>query len=443
MHRMQERRNAQRKEGAPTGYGSNSIQANRVFLAARGFLLVLASLTLVFYAGCGAEDEGVAVSSREKGEEKPVEVSAVTARAHAWPEVVKIQGSLYGDEEAVVGAKVQGRVDSVDAEMGSLVHQGQVLASLDPKDFKLKVQQAEALYRQVRARLGMKPDDSDDSLDPKRSPKVREEQALLEDAQSKAERAKYLLRQRAISTEEVQAQEAAKNVAEARYQSALNGVDEQIALLAVHRAELEMARTQLDESVLKAPFDGIVRERLVAPGVYVNVGDAIVVLVRTNPLRFRGGVPERDAMKVQIGQKVKVRVDGADRVLEGNVTRISPALDLSSRSLTVEIDLPNPESRFRAGLFAEAEITVDEKAKTLAIPAEALYEFAGIEKVWLIREGVAAETKIRAGRRNRSHVEVLEGLSTGDQIIAHAPQGRPGPVVVRDTEDEEFHDVAD
>jgi RND family efflux transporter MFP subunit len=358
-------------------------------------------------------------------------VSVVEARVQEWPRVVRVQGSLLGDEHAVVGTRVAGLVKEVKADLGSVVKLGDVLATLDAEEFDLRVRLAEAHVKQARAKLGLRPDEPDEKLDRADAPPVRQERASLDEARAKLDRGRSLLRQKAIAVEEVQLMESTLGIAEARYQSALNGVDEQIAQLAALRAELDLARQQRDDAVIRAPFAGVVQERHVGPGVFLQRGASVVTLVRTDPLRFRAGVPEREAMQVHLGQPVRLEVQGEARPFETRVTRLSPSLDLASRSLMIEADLPNAGSRLPTGLFAEGEIVVDPKAPALVVPAGAVTEFAGVEKVWVVKDGQAREQRVRTGRRDRQRVEILDGLAAGDRVVADATQGRPGPVAVR------------
>jgi RND family efflux transporter MFP subunit len=399
---------------------------------------------LVLLASAGCQRQAASQTTPDQpaaAAPRPLEVA--TVRRQTWPDAVPVQGSLLADEHAVVGAKVAGQIREVLVDLGSVVRQGDVLARLDPEEFDLRVQQAAAQLEQVRAKLGLKPDDPDEKLDRLKSPPVLQEAALLEEARSSAQRARVLAERRAITTEELQQRQAALEVAEARYKSALNTVDEQIASLGVHRAALGLAKEAQADAVIRAPFDGIVARRHVAPGVYLQTGESVVDLVRTNPLRLRAGVPERHAMRIRIGQAVKIQLAGQAQPLEAAITRISPSLDQSSRSLVIEADVSNPEGRLRTGLFAEAEIIVDPHAKTLAVPAAAVIEFAGVEKVWIVEAGEAKELRVRTGRRDHGLVEILEGLEPGHRIAADGRRGRAGKVVEDPIEEEPTTGVAE
>lgn len=361
----------------------------------------------------------------------PAQVDVATAELRPWPGVVRVQGSLLADEHAVVGTKVAGRVQKVHVDLGSHVAAGDPLATLEPEDFDLRVREAESQLTQARVKLGLKPEENEEQLDRKQIPEVVREEALLDQARANLKRAETLAPNNVITAEELDQYRAELQVAEARYDLALNAVEEQIALIGVRRAELALAKQARVDAELRAPFAGSVQQRHVAPGTYVQVGAPIVSLVRTDPLRFRAGVPERQAGPLQAGQPATIHVEGLAAPLQGAVSRVSPALDLSNRSLCVEIDVPNPGARLHVGLFAETEIVVAPDARAVSIPGSAVRDFAGVEKVWVVDQGQVSERVISTGRRDGDWVEVLAGLTAGDVVVRQPQDGLAGPVIVR------------
>ncbi|MBI3464985.1 MAG: efflux RND transporter periplasmic adaptor subunit [Planctomycetes bacterium] len=388
------------------------------------------SLLLLIVCAAGCQQHALSEQVAEQAVAQPRPVHVTTAALRDWPSVVRVQGSLLGDEQATIGAKVAGRVREVKVDLGAAVQEGQVLALLDSEDFDLRVQQAEGQLTQVRASLGLKPEDPDSKLDPLKSPPVMQEIALLEETRLSVERARQLSRQNVITVAELDTAEAAFHVAEARFAAALNGVQEKIALLAMRRAELAMARQLQADAVIVSPFAGVVQERHVAPGVYLNVGQPVMTLVRTDPLRFRVGVPEREAIRIRHEQTVQIVIEGEPKPYTARVSRISPALDMSSRSLVIEADLSNPDGHLRCGLFAEGEILVGQDERTLAVPARAITEFAGVEKVWVVEDGKAREQQVDTRRRTADWVEIVGGLAPGAQIVSEADEGHAGPVEI-------------
>ena len=177
-----------------------------------------------------------------------------------------------------------------------------------------------------------------------------------------------------------------------------------------------------------APFDGRVQLKSISPGAFVRVGDALVTLVKTDVLRFRGVIPERYALQLQLNQTVQLQVESVPSPLDVKVSRISPALDMSSRSLVYEALVDNSGNTLTTGLFAEARVVIDEGATAIVIPGSALIEFAGAEKVWKVVDGESQEQEVLTGERRPEGIEILQGLSTGDQILVNAALGRPAKI---------------
>jgi RND family efflux transporter MFP subunit len=237
-----------------------------------------------------------------------------------------------------------------------------------------------------------------------------------------------LLERNTITATELEQIRTAASVAEARYNAALNSVREKIAQIGVREAELSLASEALKDTVVLAPFDGRIQLKSISPGAYVRVGDPLITLVKTDFLRYRGMIPERYALDLSLGQEVQLQVESIPSPLTVKITRISPALDLSSRALTYEAEIDNRDGGLRTGLFAEARIVIDPDAAAIVIPRSALIEFAGAEKVWKVVEGESQEQEVLTGERRPEGIEILQGLETGDRILVNAALGRPAKI---------------
>jgi RND family efflux transporter MFP subunit len=190
------------------------------------------------------------------------------------------------------------------------------------------------------------------------------------------------------------------------------------ALLAQRRSELALARQQLSDATLLAPFDGAVRERRAAPGEYLAAGTPIATLVRLHPLRLRVEVPERDSRGIRAGLPARVTVEGDQSVYRGRVVRLSPAFEEQSRTLVIEAEVDNQQGRLRPGSFAKAEIETSTSAGVVTVPASAIVTFAGIQKVFTVKDGKAVERPVVVGRREADWVEIVEGLQAGESVVA-------------------------
>ena len=336
---------------------------------------------------------------------------------HALPRTVQVSGTLAADEESELGFKVSGRVASVLVDLGTKVKRGDPLAVLETSDFELRVLQTLAALQQARARLGLPLVGDTDDVDPESIAVVGMARSVLEEARLNQARVQELVTQKLRSDSDLDTAKAAYEVARARHQDSLEEVRQRQALLSQRRAELALVRQQLTDATLTAPFEGAIRERHVSPGHFVAAGGALFTLVKTDPLRLRLQVPERESAAIRMGQNVTLTLEGDTTTHTGQVARLAPAIGESNRTLTIEAVVANPDGALRPGGFARATIVVEQAAPTLCVPRSAVITFAGIEKAVLAKDGKAEERRIRTGRSDKDHAEVLEGLSDGDQVV--------------------------
>ena len=348
---------------------------------------------------------------------EPREVRVSPAESGTLPRVITVTGTLAAEEQVDLGMKVAGRLAEITVDLGSRAAKGEALARLVATDFELRVQQADAALQQARSRLGLSADEPDSAVDPEQTSLVRQARAVLQEARLARERAQHLLEERLIPRSDYDAAEAAYQVAEGRTQDALEEVRNRQALLVQRHTELELARQALKDSVLYAPYDGAVRQRLAAPGQFVAVGQPIVTLVRVHPLRLKLAVPERESAGLREGLEVRLTVEGSPGLHRGRVARLSPAIEEGSRTLSIEAEVPNQDGALRPGSFARAEIETAAGEPVVLVPASSLVTFAGIEKVIVVRDGAAAERRVHTGRRANGSVEILEGLAAGEPVV--------------------------
>jgi RND family efflux transporter MFP subunit len=304
-----------------------------------------------------------------------------------------------------------------------------MIAQVEAQDYELRKQQAEAALGQARARLGLAPDGgADERVDPEQTGTVRQARALMEEARKSRERAGLLVEQGVIARAEFEKEDAACKVAISRYQDALEEIRNRQALLAQRRSELALAQQQLSDTSIYVPFDGVVQEKRASVGEYLAAGAPLVTIVRINPLRFRGEVPEREAQNVRAGQQVRVTVEGDAGLYVGRIVRLSPSITEQSRMLVVEAEVGNG-GRLRPGSFARADIVTSDTGMAVTVPTSAIKTFAGIEKVVVVQNGKALEKPVTTGRRAADWTEVVSGLSVGDAVIVEPGNLQSGQMV--------------
>lgn len=357
----------------------------------------------------------------------PQKVQVIQASERPVERLLTISGSLLAKEQTPVSARVPGRIQLLPVDLGSRVRAGDLLAELEPRDFELRVQQAHALLGQARARLGLPLDGDDDHVSLEDTSLVREASAVLAQTEADRKRILQLHRQEIASASDLESANAAFAVAQSRHADALEEARTRAAVLRQRRAEYELARKQLAETRITAPFDGVVSERRANLGQHLELGAPLFTLVQADPLRLRLEIPERDAHRVAAGQTVRLRLTGDTNIYTGTLQRLSPSLLEASRVLVVEADVP-ALGALRPGAFVRSEIVIDPAQTTLTIPTDALQTFAGVEKVFLHEAGKAVERRVTTGDRGPGWVEITAGLKGGEAVIrspAGLVQGRP------------------
>jgi RND family efflux transporter MFP subunit len=378
-------------------------------------------LSVVVSVACGGPSQPVAARDAVT-ERRPV--SVVDASLRPLERTVTVNGTLAAEEQVALSFKVTGRVHELLVDLGSAVRRNQVLARLTATDFELRVQQAEAALQQARARLGLPAQGDDVAVNPEQTALVRQSRAVRDEARLTRDRVKTFVERGISSRADLDAAEASLEVAEGRYQDALEEIRNREAVLAQRRSEVGLARQALEDTVLRAPIDGAVRERQVTPGEFRSAGTPVLTIVRTDPLRLRVAVPERAATALRAGQSVRVRVEGDPATYEGKLVRLGAAIEEDNRTLPVEAVVSNRAGALRPGMFAAAEIIVQRQDRAIIVPDDAIVTFAGVHKVLTVKDGRAREQRVRTGRRSEGGVEIVEGLKPGDVVIVN-----PGDVV--------------
>jgi membrane fusion protein (multidrug efflux system) len=181
---------------------------------------------------------------------------------------------------------------------------------------------------------------------------------------------------------------------------------------------VDLARVQLDKTRIVAPFSGIVGLRHVSVGEYITSGQALVNLEAIDPVKADFRVPERFLPAIRVGQTIRIKVDAyPDDTFEGKVYAIDPRLDVAGRSLLVRALVPNKDQRLRPGLFARVTVLLQLKEDALSVPEQAIVPQGDAQYVFKIVNGKATLTKVVIGTRREGRVEIVDGLSAGDEVV--------------------------
>jgi RND family efflux transporter MFP subunit len=329
-------------------------------------------------------------------------------------------GSLFPFEESILSSQVEGRVAEVLADVGDNVKEGQALITIDPQELQYEVDRQRGLVTQVRAQLGIGPNDPPPT-DPKKIASVQRAEADLFDADHKYSRAQQMYRDKLISQQQLDEAASRFQSTRATYTVALQEVDRLKALLVSSEATEKLSEKKLADAAIRAPFPGSIRTRSVHPGEYLRVQSPVMVLVRTDRLRARLAVPERWAGWVKDGATVDLHVEAfPGETFQGKISRINPSVAQDSRTFEAEALLANPDGRLKPGFFLQASIPSEKEDKAIFLPERAVNYRYGVYKVFLLNGNHVTERQIRpAGQTEDEHgrrFEVAEGLNLGDRV---------------------------
>ena len=382
-------------------------------------------------SGCTEKANSSVPKDAEASATKPVKT--YVAQVRPMERNVVVTGSFNARERSTLSVKVPGRLETMSVDIGSVVKKGDVLAQIEKEDYELREKQALALLTQARVRLGLPPEGDYDEIEIEKTPTVQQAQAVLDEATKNKDRIEALTREKILAQAELDSAKAAHRVALGKYEDALQDVRERKALLVQRRAELSLARKQLVDSTIYAPFDGVVQQRRASPGEFLEMGTPLLVIAAVNPLRLQLQVPERESTHINVGQSIGITVGDDTNIYSAEISRVSPMLSESNRMLVIEADVPGVPA-LRPGLFAQASIVISSNDPALSIPTNAITSFVGLQKAFVVKEGKALEKSITTGRRKNGLVEVVAGLAPGDKVILDPAKLRSGQPVTEEAD---------
>ena len=350
-------------------------------------LLLYAALVIALAPGCAKKP--AESGSGPKAGRGPVPVRTALVERRDISEVLLFTGELESPLAVEVKPKIQGRLEKLALEggepttEGAEVKAGEVIAELDRRELEAQVALAEAQARQAEVTL--------------------------------ADRERERRRLEALFAEEV-ATEQARDAAVTAHESAR-------AAEAQARAQLELAKVNLDETRIRAPMDGVVMERRADPGAMVGPSAAIVRIAQMNPLRLMLAIPARLLPMLEEGQtRVAVSTDvWTDREVDGTLARVFPEADPATRTVRAEVHLDNAKTNgswpLRPGMYATARLTLATSPGALAVPASSVIRVLDRQLVFRVENNTARAADVKTGLRDGAYIEILEGLSDGDEYV--------------------------
>jgi RND family efflux transporter MFP subunit len=400
----------EQKKESPGGPARRKGPSTRLLLALA--IVGVALMVAGFFAGYvprQRREQVLAAEVRAGTESRPVVAVAEVKRSAARTNLV-LPGNIQALTEAPVLARASGYLRKRYADIGDRVQEGQQLAEIEAPELKQQIRQAEAALEQARST-------------------VQQAEAAIKQAQTNAELARVthqrwdnLFKKGVVSRQE-------NDTYAAQYQAQLANVQalEKAAAAARNNAaagEANVARLNdiLGYQTVRAPFSGVITLRNVDVGALVNEGSTLLFrIAQTGQLRTYLNVPQSDAPSVRPGQQASVTIpDLPGRKFAGAVARTANALDPATRTLLVEVHLPNPSGTLMPGMFAQVELAVPRKDPPLEIPGDTLVVRSDGPQVAVIApDGTVHYTRIQLGRDFGDHLEVLSGLEEGQTLAVN------------------------
>ena len=307
-----------------------------------------------------------------------VPITLVTVTNVAWDRVVSIVGTLYPKDTATIAAQVEGAVEKTLVDFGDRVRSNQDLAFIDTASYEAQLTQQAGNCARAEANL----------TNTRRS----------------FERVQKLSKEDIASV--------------ADFDQARSAFDQAEAELKAARGAEVVARLNVDRSRVSAPFDGGISQRMVGRGDYVKIGSPLFEIVNDAVLKFIFAVPERHASFVRKGLPVSFNVDNyPGETFTGSVYLISPSVTIASRAFSVGALVTNTDFRLKANTFARGALVVERSVPATVVPLESVVSFAGVTKVFLVRDGKAESRVVAVGRVRDGLQEIVDGLSVGDQVV--------------------------
>jgi RND family efflux transporter MFP subunit len=383
--------------------------------------LLLPLVLAIVFVGCSGEPKGNAeVQAATASRPEPVIVKAVPAETRTVQRTISVTGSLHPDETVSLSSEAAGRLAAVFVDFGQTVRKGQVVAELDKSELELQLERSRASLAQALARIGLDPNQLDQT--PTSTPAIRQAEAQAEDAKSKYENAARLVKTGDIAQERHTELEKTYRSRQAAVEAARDELRTQLANIQALRAEMRLAQKRLGDAQVRAPFDGMVSQKLVSPGQYLKENTPILEVVKTHPMRLRLDVPETAAGVVRPGTTLHFTTDAVAGVeFEAKVRELNPALNEKSRTLTAEARILKADARLKPGMFVQVRLITQPRAQVVAVPQSAVYAVAGLHKLFVVRDGKAVEQRITPGQELNGWVEVTNtDLRAGEQVAVSA-----------------------
>ena len=345
-------------------YNTYSMKLKRWIILGIILLLFVAGMLVYPYIFGKESSEGGAPTGKSQGSQgKPLNVVAQVLRYEDLSDVIRTTGSLLPDEEVSLSFETSGKIVGIFFKEGSEVKKGTLLA-------KVNDQPLQAELKKLEAQIPL--------------------------AQDRVYRQKSLLEKDAVSQE--------------AYEQVMTDLEKL-------KADIELVKSHIAQTELRAPFDGVIGLRQVSEGSYASPTTIVAQLTKIRPLKLEFSINERQSNELKQGARLDFTIDGSLQKYSASVYALDPQVEMKTRTMKARAMYPNTDGQLKPGRSASIEIKLHEITNTIVVPSEAIVAEMGRSVAYLYRNGKARQVELTRGLRTESSVQVLSGLQAGDTLI--------------------------
>lgn len=388
----------------------NLLHSSRNKLVAFGlvFLLACAGIYVISHSDRAAKSSSALTNAS---------VQSYRAERRDMMRTISLSGQTVPLAQVDLSTKYAGNITAVYVDLGDTVEPGQVLLEQDPVDTSLQLSQNRAAWAQAAAETKSAQSQFYSDL----------QKAQVEYATAKMNYNRYVILkdEGAVSQKDLDTMYQALIVAKAALDNLqLQNVGDTPALIAGKQAAQAKAKytvdslsKQLEDLTIRAPRHGVISYRNAEAGAMAAANTKVLTITDTSGIYIDCPVAEADVAAIQPGMTVSVSVESLANTYDGTITYVSPAMDPTNKTYIVRITLSNPDNLLRGGMFVQSSLEVLQRRNTLFVPKDALVDQNGISQLYVINpDNTIAIRTVKTGLRNDNYVEILEGLSDGEQI---------------------------
>jgi multidrug resistance efflux pump len=353
----------------------------------------------------GRDDVAKAVKVESVGEQKVTRT-------------IEVVGTLAAVDEVTVSSEADGVVARILHDLGDRVRAGDVMVELDREKAEYNLAQQRAALQRALAQYGAQ--DPQHLPDSEKTPDVQKASADLAQAKQGFDRASQLFKRTLVPQQTLDDAATALQSKQASYDSSLQNAKNLQASIAAADAAMKLADRQLRDTYIRAPFDGFVQHRFVNLGQLVKGSGApvpVMSVVRIDPLRVTGEIPEKMVPWIAAGQPVEIHVDAyPDKAIAGKMSRISPAVNSATRAFPFEALVPNDGALLKPGTFARLSVRTNKEDRVLTLPYAALQYRYGVNRVFVVNGDRLVAKELKVGERLGDRIEIVSGIAAGETV---------------------------